>query len=454
VTARRFLAPTLFFILVVALAANAQTPPAGTPPATPAKPGAISAQEEKARELFTQGKFDDAFKLLQDAVKANPKLAPARVQMATLFYLAKQGQPARQNLETAAAEDPKHPDVYLLNASFAFSEGRLTDAILSCQIVLQCASEPRWDPEQRKRFIREGRLGLASSFEGRRDFVSAKDQLAALLAEEPKNGVFRTRQGVALFMTGKLEEAFADFQTAIKDDPAMELPELQMAALYSSQNVTDKAEEWLKKAVAVHGSNAKTHRSYAGWLLENGKIDEAQIYVDTAMKLDGANKETIGLRGLFLRSRKDIAAAEPIFESLVKDSPGNSFAAWNLALVLAETGDKTKITKAIELSENEVRKNPKTPEAFAVLGWCLYKSGSLDNAEKALAEAAKAGSLSRDAAYFFARILNDKGRYEDAQKILKEISTARGTHVYRADAAALLAEVEKKVPPTPTTPKK
>ncbi|MGL6072895.1 MAG: tetratricopeptide repeat protein [Fimbriiglobus sp.] len=433
------------------LMGQAPTPGAPTlPPSSPGsaiKPPALSPQEEKARELFSQGKLDEAFKQLQEAVKANPKLPPARVQLATYFFLAKQGAAARQNLETAAAEDPKHPDVYLLNASFAFAEGRLTDAILSCQIVLQLAGDPRWDPEQRKRFIREARLGLGSSFEGRRDFNSSKDQFLAILAEEPKNGVVRGRLGAANFMTGKVDEAFGDFKTAIADDPAMELPELQMANLYNGQNDVAKTEEWFKKAVALHGNNGRVHRLYGGWLVDNGKVSEAQLYVDSALRLEPTNKDVIYTKGLFLRAKKDYPGAEAVFESLFRDSPGNTVFALNLAVVLSELTDKTKHAKAIELAENEVRKNSKNPEVLAALSWVYYKTGSLDKADALINEAAKQGGLSKDAGYFAARVLYDRQKFEEAQKVLKEINSGRGSFIYREEANALLTEVDKKVPP-------
>jgi len=430
---------------LLSAAAAAQPPAAARPASTP--------QEEKARELFAAGKPDDALRQLQEAVKANPKLAPARVQIAALFYQAKQFQPARQNLETALAEDPRHPEALLMNASFALPEGRLTDVIFSCQTAIALAAEPRWDPDQRRRFVREGRIGLAAAFEGRRDFASARDQYAALLTDDPKSGLARSRFAVTTFNLGKPEEAYAEFQTAQRDDPAMELPELQMAGLYAGRDDAAKAEEWLKKAVAAQGGVAKTHRTYAAWLTDNGKLDEAQLSLDAAAKIDPASKDTLSVRGMLLRNRKDYAAAVPIFEGLLKDSPGNAFAALNLALTLAESVDPVKLAKATELAENEVRKNQRNPESLAVLAWCYYKSGKLDEAEKLLNAVAQAGPLNRDTGYYAARILADRQRYDEAYKVLKDVTTARGPHIYRAESAALLAEVEKKLPP-PKPPEK
>jgi tetratricopeptide (TPR) repeat protein len=434
---RRFL-PTVALFAACALPALAQ------PSATP---------DDKARALVQTGKLADALKELQAAAKADPKRTPPRVALAALCFRARNGRAARAMLEQGAVEDPKHPEVYLLNGNFAYGEGRVTDAILNLQTALRLAAEPRWDPDQRKRFTREAHLGLASSYEARRDWPAVKEHLLAVLTADPKNGAARQRLATALFHTGKADEGFAALRTAYADDPASELPELRMAALYGADNDAAKAEEWLKKAVAAHAQDARTHRGYAGWLLNQGKPDAAQAYLDSAAKLDATGRETLALRGLMARYRKKFADAEPVFEKLHRDSPNDPFAVWNLALTLAETGDKEKQRRAVELADSEVRRNGRSPEAYSVLGWCYARAGRLDDAERALTAAANLGPLSRDAGYFFARVLADKGRWEDAYNILKSVSNARGAYVYRADAEALLAEAEKKKPAKPE-PKK
>jgi Tfp pilus assembly protein PilF len=427
-------------VLLTAAAAAQQPPPATTPPApTP-------TADQKAVELFRAGKFDDALKELEAGSKADPKLPPPKVRLANLFFQAGQGPAARANLERAAAEDPKHPDVYLLNGSFAYGEGRITDTILSCQVALAQADDPRWDAEQKKRFKRDARLGLAAAFEARRDWTSAREFLTAILAEDPKNGPARQRLATAIFLLGKPDDAFAELQKAHADDPASDLPELRMASLYTSQNDPAKAEDWLKKAVAAHGQNPKAHRAYAAFLLDAGNPDGAQIYLGAAAKLDPTGRDTTALRGLMARYRKDHAQAEQIFEALHREHPADSFAAWNLALVLAETGNKDKQRRAVEIAENEVRKNQRAGEGFAVLGWCYYKAGRVDEAEKALVTAAQVGALSRDAAFFLAQILAHKGRWEDAAKLLKGATEARGGFVYKEDAKALYKEAEAKAP--------
>ena len=71
--------------------AFAQQPPATAPTA-----------DEKVLALFKAQKFDEAYKELQAAAKANPKASPPRVTLANLFFQAREGAAARAQLELAA----------------------------------------------------------------------------------------------------------------------------------------------------------------------------------------------------------------------------------------------------------------------------------------------------------------------------------------------------------------
>jgi hypothetical protein len=64
------------------------------------------------------------------------------------------------------------------------------------------------------------------------------------------------------------------------------------------------------------------------------------------------------------------------------------------------------------------------------------------------------GAVSLDTAYYLARLLNERQKFADAQTLLKNAIGNRGPFVYRAEAQALLAELDQKVPPKKEEPKK
>lgn len=463
----RSLVLAVLFTAVAGLAPG-QTPPAKPDPAKPEPPKpAVQAELEKALELFKQQKFDDCLAQLTKTGKAYPNLPPAKVQMSQWFLQGGNGRAARAFIEQAIAEDPRHVDPYLLNAGFALNEGRFTDAIMNLSTVLQLAEQPRWDPDQKKRYVREARTLLASCYQARFDFDGAKEHLKGLLNDDPKNGPLRTRLAEVVFRSGKPEEAFDELKKAYTDDPTLDPPELRMAAYWQAQSMGQadpvkneadrkKAEEFFQKAVSGYPKNAKGHREYAIWLMEDGKVDAAGLYVDSAGKIEPAARDTAAVKALAHLYRKEFAQAEPLLEGIMKDAPGDAFATGYLCLVLAESGDAKKRKRAVELAQTLVNQTQqKAALPYAILGWCLLKDGRVDEADKALGTAASVGQVSFDTAYFMARLLSEQQKYEAAKTLLAgALAAPHGPFVFRPDAKALLAEVAKKVPEKKDEPKK
>lgn len=430
--------PAAAAALFLALAAAAAQAPKDPPP---------NPDEQKAKEAFLAGKLEDALKALQAAAKANPAVSPAKVILARWSVEVGQGQQARLLLEQAASEDPTHPDVLLTNGSFALGEGRVTDTVLSCTAALQAAENPRWDAEARKRFQREARTGLVAAFEARGDHASVKTHLAALLEADANNAVLRQRLARANFLTNNPDAAFADLQAAFKLDPTLDPPELTMAQLWTTKHDFAKADEWNAKAVAAHPNSAKVQRGLAGYLLDRGRADAAKAHLAAAEKIDPKDRETKALGGLVARYVKDYGKATAVFEELVRDHPSYGFGVVNLALTLAESGDLNGKRRSVELAEGFAKQNPRSPEARMILAYCMFKAGRAADGEKVARAALTFGSLTPDGAYFLAVILADRGFVEDAHRAVKMACESKDGFVYRKDGEALLAQLEKKLPP-------
>jgi tetratricopeptide (TPR) repeat protein len=439
-------------------------PPAAPMPPKPAAPAA-NPDVEKAFELFRQNKVPDALELLKKAAKANPALPQPKLQLAQWCLQANSGQAARQFIEQAIAEDRTHVEGYVFNGNVAFNEGRVTEAILNLQTAEAMAQQPRWDAEQKKRFLRDIRNGLASCFSARGDFDAAKEYLRGMLNDDPKNGGLRQRLAEVVFRTGKPAEAFDELTRAFADDPTLDPPDLRMAALWQAKSAAgdpaaaaadrQQAEEYYKKAVTAHAKNAKCHREYAVWLMEDGRTDAAGLYVEAMAKIDPAGRDTAAAKALWHLHRKEYAAAEPLLEGMMKDAPGDSFATGYLCVALAESGDEKKQKRAIELAETMVRQNQRAPLPYAILGWSQFKAGKVDDADKALGVALSTGQVTLDTAYYLAKLLAERQKFEDAHRFLKDaVAAPHGLFVYRIDAKAWLPELAKKLPEKKDEPKK
>jgi tetratricopeptide (TPR) repeat protein len=433
----------LHFASAVAVAVFALAWAHGQPPSK-------TAEVEKAEALFREGKVDDAFKALQAAATKHAELPPARLMLARLFFSAGQSQQGRAALEQAAAEAPDHPEIYLTNGSQALAEGRLTDTVLNCQTAQQLAAATRWTADQRKTWQREARAGQAMAFETRRDWESARTQLTAWLDLEPKNGSARQRLARAQFMLGRADDAFTELQQAAKDDPALEPAEVMMGRLASQKGDAKLAEEWFEKAAQKQPRDARVHRAFGDWLLNAGRLDAARVHIETAAQLEPKARETLGLQGLLARYGGDYAAAAKLFEAIVQEEPGNFWATNQLALCGVELADRRQ--RAVQLAEVNARQYPRSPEALATLGWVYYRTGKLDEAERALATSVSGGQASADTAFYLARVQADRGKFAEARNLLKSAVASEGTFVHRADAKKLLDEVMQKAPPEEKKP--
>jgi hypothetical protein len=176
-------------------------------------------------------------------------------------------------------------------------------------------------------------------------------------------------------------------------------------------------------------------------------MDLGKAHLAVAQKIEPMSRDTKALAGLFARYAKDYTVATQIFEEMVREHPSFGFASANLALVLAESGDTNAKRRATELAEGYAKQNQRSSEARAIYAYCLFKAGRSADAEKVGRSAVGMEGFTPDAAYFVAQILADRGASEDAQKIVKAACESKGAFVYRKDAEALLAELDKKVTP-------
>jgi tetratricopeptide (TPR) repeat protein len=445
----------LFFVCCAAAThflAVAQLAVAGPVDST-AAPAAKIKEIEDAGDMLLKGKVDEAYKLLQEAVKKKPDLPPARLMLARLLLNTKEGQQAaRQALELAAAENPDHPQVFLTNGSLALAEGRVTDTILNCEKALALSAADRWTEEQRKEVRSKARGGLAAAYEGRRDWASARSQHASLLEAEPKNGQLRARLAQALFFLDKPDDALQELTQAAKLDPTtMDPPHVSMAKFWTTKGDTKLARESLDKAIKAEPNNVRVHLAYGDWLLQQNEIDQAKIHIEAALKIKADDVEVQKLQGLIARIQKDMATAEKIFRRISNDAPADFFATNHLALVLADQTDEVQRGRAVQLAEGNAARYQRSAEALATLGYVYFRANKVDDALKALEAAIKGaqGQMSPDTAYYLALCWNDKERYDDAKKVLKGALEAKGLFVYRKEAKELSDKLEKKTAAAP-----
>ncbi len=429
--------------------ARAQTAPAGGPLPTKIE------ELENAGQLLMQGKGDDAYKSIQEAVKKYPALPPAKLILARIVLGMVQQQKAnvqqaRGFLEQAAAETPDHPEVYRTLAEWAIAEQRVTDTILNAQKMLELSEAPRWTGDQKKNFQVFGRAASSTGYEMRGDWTNARLHLAAWLTLDPKNGIARNRYATTLFNLEKPDEAFAEFQQAVKDDVTLLPASVMMARQYMGKNDPKKATEWFDKAVKQEANNGKVHVAYADFLLQQDNLEKAKLHSEQAMRLDPKNIEVQRMQGMIARCNRDYVTAVRIFQEMLATSPADQVASNQLALILADMSDDASKKRALQLAEVNARQYQNDLNTIATYGYCLYRNGNIEQAKQLLRKAIINNQVTPDMAYYLALPLSEaKETREEAARMLKQALESPAFFFFKKEAKALSEKLDKEIKDTP-----
>jgi tetratricopeptide (TPR) repeat protein len=392
---------------------------------------------------FKDRDFDGALKLLKEAAKKDSNLPPAQMIMVELFAQANLPMGVRNALDRATFDSPDDPEAYIVMGDFALRERRITEAALLYQKARELAS--KFNKSRKRKELLEPRVlsGLATIEEIHENWAGAQMLLNAWLNLEPKNAETMQRLSRCLFLQKDAPGALAMLKRAAEADPTMLTPEAVLGQLYQRVGDRKNATIWMTEAINAAPKDVKTRMAAAQWALEMGKMDDARTQIEAAMQLDPKSLDAKILCGIVALFDKDYSRAETYLVSAHNQSPGNFAASNSLALALVEQKDEAKKRSALEYAVANVQQNPKLAEAASTCGWVLYNLGKLDDAEKAFQTAISGGQISPSTAYYMARLSCDRGRKEQARRLLEIALKSTGPFALRQDAKALLEELQK-----------
>lgn len=401
-----------------------------------------------AMELLKSGNIDGAIEKLEAAAKKNPTIPPAEVVLASLFAKSKDGRGFRVWIEKAVDKHPKDPEAYVIMAQVAAAEQRITEARLLADKIKTLLDDFQGDAKRKAAFesaLHELLAGLATRD---KDWEKAKSHLQALLTLQPANNakILQRLAGV-LFQQGKVDEALEKLRAAKIANEKMLTPEAQVALWYESAGDHPKAIEMFTKALTVAPKDIQTRLVAAEWALKIDDLDTARQQAEAALKEDPKSLAANLMMGTVALFQHDYPAAEKHFQAAMAIQPSNFSASNNLALVYCAQDDKAKWQLAKQYAEMNARLFEKTryaPEAFSTFGRVLFKLGNVGDAEKAFIQSARmAGAFSPDTAYYYAELLAEAGKKDEAKKLLQSSLKTKAPFSERANAEALLQRLSQ-----------
>jgi tetratricopeptide (TPR) repeat protein len=159
----------------------------------------------RAVALMREGRFDEALRDLETAVKLNPRSSHAYVNRATI--LRERGDDARAlaDLEHAIKLDPGFAEAHSEHCALLLKMNEVSRAFASCNEALRLA------PALPIALINRGVIHSRS-----RRFEEALADLDTFLKYEPANGIALFNRGMVHRETGRLAEAEADLRASCR----------------------------------------------------------------------------------------------------------------------------------------------------------------------------------------------------------------------------------------------
>jgi tetratricopeptide (TPR) repeat protein len=409
-----------------------------------------SPQYKDVTEAMTRFRNNDmsaARELLTRARQSNPKLPPVEILMGKMLAAANQLPAAMAEWEKAVIAYPIDPEPYLNFADLALAQHRVTDAesdLLHAKSLIDKFNE---NLKRKRNFDINYNSRMALVMEARNQWSDAVPLLKTWLELDPDQALAHAHMGHVLFELGKPTDAYNEFEAAMKADSKQPNPYIALAQLYEQAKDRKNAAQSIAYAIQKNPKDLNVHLQAAVWAMQTNQLNEAQKYAEDALKIDPKSLEAKVIRGEIARYTGDLKTAQTYLEQAVTQAPAYIRASNQLALVLIESSDKADQDRAEQFANQNFRAtmqgNQADPEVAATYAWVLYKLGRTAEAEQLLSKILSLGTISPNTAYYFGKILQDRGKTDEAVKVLESALSSPTPFAQRQATSELLQQLKK-----------
>jgi predicted O-linked N-acetylglucosamine transferase (SPINDLY family) len=259
-----------------------------------------------------------------------------------------------------------------------------------------------------------------------------------------------SQQGVAFARQGKLAEAVATFEQAVRQFPQVAESHYNLGLALSQQGHTDRALASYRRAIEVKPGYAAAHSNLGVMLLSLRRLEEAALHFEAAAKTEPDLAEVHCNLGRTLFQLGRYSAAVACHRRAIALQPDNPDMLNELGLALIEGGNRPE---ALAAFQQAAQRKPDFPEAHSNLGGVLSLQKKLPEAIQCLREALRLRPDFADACNNLGAVLTNAGQLDEAIQILQRSmvlqpasAAAHGNLLFalnydlRVDADALYAE--------------
>jgi tetratricopeptide (TPR) repeat protein len=423
-----------------------------------------------ARRLESAGDFTGAQAALDRAMKAAPRSAELRGQVASFYLRRSQPDEAEREAKAALEIDEKNVEAHralgLVYAGYADAGARanspqvatyLKEAIThleraaagaaSGDLVLHFTlgrlylrtDQPARAVESLNRVVSlnpgsvPARLALSQALAANQNLPGAIDALELIVDEEPRvAGTLGQYQEQA----GRYREAAVSYTKALEVQPmSREIKARRIAAYFGARDLPAAAAA-AADAQRQHPDDARFPRLRARALFDGGSRNDGLMVLEAAARTFPKDANTLYQLADMYKDASRLPDAEKALRQLLSVEPGNANALNYLGYLLALNGDR--LDEAIDLVRKALAAEPENGAFLDSLGWAYYRKGDLGEAEKYLGQAASRMPRNSEVQDHLGDVLARRGRLPDAVEAWMRALDGDGGDIDRV-------EIQKKI---------
>jgi tetratricopeptide (TPR) repeat protein len=377
--------------------------------------------------------------------------AEARTNLALACLHAGDLGAAERHLRRAIERNPDYADLRVHLATVLERRGHLEGARDECLVALE--QNPQYIGARLLLAVCAARLGEAGAArEALKSVVAQGYELPAGVVVEPWNGLseeaceelrqvggrrsqvqFHVEQGLERYTQGKLEEALAEFETAIAAEPAFPDIRAKRAALLAETHRHGEAVDEWHRALELNPDYQEARVRLGVSLLALGRTREAVEAFDRALERSPDDPELLHLAGAAWLCDGSTTEAETHLKRAARSERRGGRARRLLGLcALAERND----AEAERQWKQGVSRNGSIEEWFD-LAWLATRRGDAERAVRTFRTALGKFPDRSELHYGLGLALLQKGRDEHAERSFSRAIELSGERVSEAALAQL-----------------
>src|SRR6266702_3836183 len=206
---------------------------------------------------------------------------------------------------------------------------------------------------------------------------SELEHSAWIAADLPVSGRAHSNYAKALQEAGRLDEAGAEFSTALRFNPNSAKAHANLATVLIGKGNLEEAQTHFETALRIDPNNAEVHSGYAYLLERLGRLEQSAAESATAVRLDPKSAMARYSYGAFLEKHGKLEEAIAQYRQAVQADPRHVDAHLDLASALFQKGDLEE-AKAHYLEGS--RLDPKLAQPHNDLGKVFMREGNVPQA--------------------------------------------------------------------------